>query len=209
MTLGILLAAVFLAIVALLTLSRNGGSWNMKIAWLLAALSGLAIIIGVAIYTSGPSLYEPEVENDFWGISLDATRPEIKSRRGEPETQQDDLWVYRQQDQYSDAWSTYIIRFENKRIRYILYRGADRWSSPTLQGVRLYDSAAKVRKTFGEPSHVSSSDDGFAEIYSYSAYQVFFWVANDEVSGYGIYNPATGPVDFDRTVQEQLEKAER
>jgi hypothetical protein len=209
MTLGILLAAVFLAIVALLTLSRNGGSWNTKIVWLLAALSGLAIIIGVAIYTSGPSLYEPEVENDFWGISLDATRPEIKSRRGEPETQQDGLWVYRQQDQYSDAWSTYIIRFENKRIRYILYRGADRWSSPTLQGVRLYDSAAKVRKTFGEPSHLSSPDDGFPGIYSYRDYKVFFWVENDEVSGYGIYNPEWGPVDFDRKVLQLLENTER
>lgn len=209
MTLGILLAAVFLAIVALLTLSRNGGNWNRKILWLLAALSGLAIMIGVAIYTSMPSLYEPEVENDFWGISLDATRPEIKSRHGEPHTQEDDLWVYRQQDQYSDAWSTYIIRFEKKQIRYILYRGSDRWSSPTLQGVRLYDSAAKVRKMFGEPSYVSSSDEGFPGIYSYSAYQVFFWLENDEVSSYGIYNRASGPVDFDRKVQQQLEKTER
>jgi hypothetical protein len=30
-----------------------------------------------------------------------------------------------------------------------------------------------------------------------------------EVSGYGIYNPAWGPVDFDRKVQQQLDKTER
>lgn len=209
MTLGILLAVVFLLIVALLTLSRNGWNWNTKILWLLGALSGLAIMIGAAIYMSVPSLYEPEVENDFWGIPLDATRPEIKSRRGEPETQEDDLWVYRQQDQYSDAWSTYIIRFENKQIWYILYRGTDRWSSPSLQGVRLNDSADQLRNAFGKPSQVLASDDEFSGIHSYSDYRVFFWLENGAVSGYGIYNPAWGPVDFDRTVQQQLEKTAR
>lgn len=206
MTLGILLAAVFLVIVVLLTRSRNGWNWNKRILWLLGALGGLAILIGAAIYVSVPSLYEPAVENDFWGVSLDATRPEIKSRRGEPETQNDDFWVYRLHHQYSDAWSIYIIRFENKQIRYILYRGTDRWSSPSLQGVRLKDSAGQVRKTFGEPSHVSTSDDDTPGIYSYSNYRVFFWLENGEVSGYGIYNPAWGPVEFDHKVQQQLEK---
>jgi len=209
MTVGIFLAAAFLAIVALLTLSRNGRNWNAKILWLLAALAALAIVIGAAIYVGVPSLYQPHVENDFWGIALDATKPEIKSRRGEPQMQQDELWLYRQRDQYSDAWSTYLIRFENKQIRYILYRGTDRWSSPSLQGVRLKDSAEQVRKTFGEPSHISASGDESQKIYSYSGYRVFFWLEHGKVTGYGIYNPAWGPVDFDHRVQQQLEKPER
>ncbi len=141
---------------------------------------------------------KPKVEEIFWGITLNASKADLKFMKGEPTKIEESDWTYETKKEYGNDWSVYRISFRDDKIRYIQYTGSSWLDSPDLQEIRLNDSSQKVHSKFGDPTHTAISDDQLRRIYSYDNYHVFLVLERDQVQTYGIFNPAFGPLQFSK-----------
>ena len=195
---GIFLSTLVLSLTALFIVTKDRWKWKKILLWPTAILVGIAALAGGGVYVTSLIPMKPKVEEIFWGITLNASKADLKFMKGEPTKTEDDGWTYETKKEYGNDWSVYRISFRDNKIRYVLYSGSNWLDSPALQEIRLNDSSQKVHSKFGEPSHTAISDDQLRRIYSYDNYHVFFMLERDQVQAYGIFNPAFEPLQFSK-----------
>jgi hypothetical protein len=177
---------------------KKYGKKNWKNVYLGTACI-MSIVSACVIYAKpiAKNDYIPEVQKNFWGITLDASKSDIKSMKGNPsEVEKDYKWKYTIESQDSNHYSGYLIVFKDDRVRVVVYRGSNRSAAPELQGIKLFDTAAKVRSNFGEPSQVTTSTNKTNRVFIFDKYHVFFLFKKNKVIQYGIYNPKLGKLPF-------------
>jgi hypothetical protein len=189
---------VLLGTVALYVSTKDRWDWKKlvrkTILWSIAVAAGLLTVWGVVfgIYTWKES--RPKVQDNFWGIPLGATKADVKFIKGEPTTTEGDAWTYNFSDTsggYTFTY-TYAVVFRKDSVVYIDGLGG---RVENLQGIRKdYSTWYDIRKKFGEPTSVSTSDNDLARWFSYAKYQVFFRMSKNKVISLGIYNPRVGIV---------------
>lgn len=195
---GNFLSALVISVTALFIATKGRWNWKKIFLWPTAVLVSIAVLLGGGAYVISLIPTKPKVQENFWGISLNTNKADLKFMKGEPTKIEDGGWTYETKKEYGNDWSVYRISFRDDKIRYILYSGSSWLDSPELQEMRLYDSSQKVHSRFGEPTHTSVSDDQLRRIYSYDNYYVFFMLERDQVQKYGIFNPALGPLQFSK-----------
>jgi len=208
MSLGtsIFLSSILFAIIILFIVTKDRWNWKKIILWpMLVVVAVLILLIGgyyiyQYIYESKskvPDIYESkldlaEIQTNFWGISLDSTKSDIKFLKGNASYKEsnDRHWVYAIGER-----SGIHITFKNDKIYYIIYFGK-RPYGPPLQGVYIGAGYDEIIGKFGSPSYVSMSEDELQRTLSYDKYNLTFGFKEAKVYLYGIYNPAFGPVKF-------------
>ncbi len=199
---GIFLSTLVLSLTALFIATKD--RWNWKkilkniLLWPTVILLGIAALAGGGTYVISLIPTKPKVEENFWGITLNTSKADLKFMKGEPTTKtKDGGWTYTKK-KYENDWSAYRISFRDDKIRYILFAGSSWLDSPDLQEIQLNDSSQEVQSKFGEPTHTVISEDQLRRIYCYENYHVFFILEHDQVQAYGIFNPAFGPLQFSK-----------
>lgn len=190
--LGIFLSAVFLGIIALFLATRDRWNWRKIVLRPICAVLVLSILGGIGFYVYN----RPKPQTSFWGISLDSTEADVKFTKGTSADSDENLWVYNQTYSNSDREATVFVRFQDGKVKGVVFSGGGSYREPPLQGIRANDNLDKVIKKFGEPSDISRQQGELARIYSFSKYNVVFWLTANKVTMYGIYNPALGPTRF-------------
>jgi len=190
--LGIFLSAVFLGIIALFLATRDRWNWRKIVLWPICAVLVLSILGGIGFYVYN----RPKPQTSFWGISLNSTAAGVKFMKGTPADSIDEnLWVYKQ-TYSSNREATVFVRFQDGNVKGVVFSGSRSSQEPALQGIKVNDNLDKVIKKFGEPSYISRHQDELSRIYSFSKYNLVFWLTANKVTMYGIYNPALGPSRF-------------
>jgi hypothetical protein len=181
--LGIFLSSLFLGSVALFIATKDRWNWKKLALWPVGILAALC----VAFYAYSLIEDRPKAEQAFWDIPLNASKSDVKFIKGEASEKEDDVWRYITRDQ-SGNWSTaYYVHFEEDTVWCIAFYANEfsRWAA-NIQGINIGDKIDVVRRKFGEPSHVSVSDDGLKRLYTYSLYNIVFELEKNEVVGLGI-----------------------
>jgi hypothetical protein len=204
---GIFYSSLFLGVIALYIATKDRWRWKRIIFWPLGLVSLVAIGVGVFAYLS--SL--PTAQTEFWGVSLGEKKEDITFRKGAPQGEEGNVWVYTGESGSGGTEHTYKIRFEGNEVASVELwgPGAKRWSSPSLLGIRLGDSTADVSQRLGEPSKIAHDFDGMIRTYEYDEYNVCIVFVADEAKVYGIYGDDHGGGTVARTRSElvELEKA--
>ncbi len=112
----------------------------------------------------------------------------------------DDIWIY-DVKRYLGTESVFLVEFKDNKIQYVMCFG-DSVALPYLQGIRVGSNYSSIINKFGKPSFVSRSEDKLQRILSFEKYNVFFWLEQNRVIYYGMYNPRYGPVEFGKKKRE-------
>lgn len=181
--LGIFLSSIFLGWVALFIGTKDRWNWKKLTLWPVGIIAALC----VALWAYSLIEDRPKVEHAFWDIPLNASKSDVKFIKGEASEREDDMWRYITKDQ-SGNWSTaYYVHFEEDKVWAISFyaNGFSRWET-NIQGIRIGDKIDVVRRKFGEPSHVSASNNELKRLHTYNLYNVVFELEKNEVVGLGI-----------------------
>lgn len=197
LSISILLSAILLSSVALYIATKDRWNWKKIILWPLLGIVFLSVIAGIGFWIYTAVSGRPNIQNEFWGISLQATKGDIKFLKGQPTeiNDGDDIWVYVSKDSFLDQKTTHVIFFKGNKIRSILCSGSYLYAG-TIEGLGIGSTHETIIKKFGEPSYISLSEDDLERIVSFNKYQVFFSVRENKVDDFGIFNPEFGPMVF-------------
>jgi len=194
-TLGtsIFLSVVLVSVVALYIATKDRWNWKKIILWPFLGITALLVLAGIAYYISYTIGQRPRLQNTFWEITLDSTKEDVKFKKGEPTKikEKGSYWVYEISN--GNEESTYNLAFMGDDIWWIGYFGGSLWTS-SIQGLGVRSSYESVIRKFGKPSYESRSEDDLQRILSFDEYNVFFYLIENEVVVYGIYNPRFGPI---------------
>ena len=120
----------------------------------------------------------------------------------------EELWVYGEANPFSGPPGVYFVGFEDDRTRCVLYYGSTLYS-PELQGLRTGVNATEVTERLGQPAHVSMSPDGLRRVFSYPNYNMVFFLEQNRVYAFGIYDPSFGQLEFETVPPAGTEKESR
>ncbi|MBI2999219.1 MAG: hypothetical protein HYY46_12365 [Deltaproteobacteria bacterium] len=196
---SILLSAIFLGVIALFITTKDRWKWKNILRWSAISLLVLAVLLGSSVYIYHWISNRPKLSERFWDVPLDATKNDIKFLKGAPSEKRDgdNVWVYKWEKDSNCRDSTYAIFFDNDKIRFIGYYGPNSVCSPHgIQGINLGASYQMVLKKFGQPNHVTISEDDLERTISFTKYNAFFTLRENHVTAYGIFNPAFGPIKY-------------
>ena len=161
----------------------------------------IIVLAGAGLYSFWRYTQRPQVQTEYWDISLDSTKLDIKFLKGAPTKVEGKVWRF----------ETYDVIFEGESdtIRYVLYRGGksrdDDFHSTGIQGIYPNTRLEEVLKKFGDPSNISTSKNGTKRIYSFERYRVFFELEKNKVTFLGMYNSESGPVHFAEEMSDDSE----
>ena len=115
------------------------------------------------------------VEGEGWrGFRVGATREELITEFGKPENDPKSQWLQWRQKYHihclvDDTRGAFELRFDQG------------FKGETAGGVEIGSSEDKMRKTYGEPEHVTANGNG-AKKFEFSKKGVLFWTFNGKVS---------------------------
>ncbi len=204
MTLGtsIFLSALLLGVIALYIATKDRWNWKKIILWPFFGITVLSILAGLGLYIYSQIQDRPAVQNTFWDIPLSSTKEDVIFLKGAPtKRDKDGRWIYRLKREFGRE-SAFTIQFKENNIHYVACLGTDFLTSPHLQGMRVGSKYESMINKFGRPSFVSRSEDELERILSFENYNVFFWLEQNKVISYGMYNPRFGPVEFRKKKRE-------
>lgn len=183
--LSIFLSSLFLGIIILFIFTRDRWNWKKIIIKSVVIILVISLISGLAIFIGHKMSNAPKKMNEFLGISLTDTKDDILFLKGEPtKITEEGYWDYEE--------SNFFIAFENNKVKYILCFA----NFPFLQGIKMHSESKKVINKFGPPSSKDISPSKTIHCYWYKKYNVFFWLEQDRVIAFGIYNPEFGLIKF-------------
>jgi len=196
--LAIFLSAVIISLVLLFNFTKD--RWNWKKILLTVGILILIIALALGIRYFIIPLYNynaPETATEFWEIPLGSSKADIKFLKGEP-SEIDSVnsnWLYLT-GKYN--YEAYRVNYYDDKVVSIVYYCSDySYSAHKLSGrVYIGYNLQSLKDFFGEPTGVSSHKDGVARIYSFEKYQVLFFLKENKVFGYGIYNPQYGTIHY-------------
>jgi len=131
--LGIFLSAVFLGIIALFLATRDRWNWRKIVLRPICAVLVLSILGGIGFYVYN----RPKPQTSFWGISLDSTEADVKFTKGTSADSDENLWVYNQTYSNSDREATVFVRFQDGKVKGVVFSGSGSYREPPLQGRSL------------------------------------------------------------------------
>ena len=202
--LAIFLSSLILGLIFLFHSTKDRWNWKkiMKIASIILLL--LLIIFSLYYYffllSNNSSFQKPSQATEFWGIKLGSSADDVKFIKGIPAKADsiNSVWLYIYRPDGHKEYH-YKINFNKNIVTSVLYFGTDdRYLPPylfgrdfsgyTLQGIKDY---------LGEPTSMSSSQDGLKRLFSFDAFNVVFFLEEDRVFGYGIYDPKYGTYKYE------------
>ena len=184
----VLLAAVFLGIVALYLDTRDRWNWAKLTRFMILALALLVGGIGGWIYWS--SLPPTSPVSELWDISLGASKSDVRFLKGEPsEIMELGTWAYT-----TSRSSTYYLVFgdADEVIRILVVSATGYGSGASLFGVRTGFGAKRLVDRLGEPSRVVPLSNDLRRAYLYSHLNTVFVLERGAVASYGIYDVEAG-----------------
>ena len=179
--------------------TRDRWKWR-KIA--IRTLLGVLVLGGaLAIIVGGYFAYETRVVavTNFMGLKLPDTKADIKFKKGIAQHESEALWGFRDKD---GKWES-LVRFRNEKVRWIVYIGDCTYCN-SLNGLGIGTSYEELINKLGTPTQVSPSGDGLKRLVSFAKTNQFFQLERGRVFGFGIYDPASGPIEYLKGEQERL-----
>ncbi len=196
---AIFLSAALLGLVALFIATKDRWNWKRISKFAIGLPVLLIAITGFSIWGYTTFRDRPQLQREFWGIPLTATRADVRFMKGEPSEITELDWVYYIKDNTSgNNIAAHVIRWEPAgTVRYVMYAtSSGNFIHPSLQGFQVDSSYASIISELGSPDHVSTSTDGLSRMLSYAKYQTFYIFEQAKLKSYGTYSPASGPREF-------------
>ena len=138
---------------------------------------------------------EPQVQTEYWGLSLGSSKSDVKFLKGEPkeinEGNNGESW------EFADGADGSIFRvdFVDGSIARVMRIGRDGGFYRSIQGISPgYSNLETILEKFGDPSNISISEDESSRIYNFDRYNLFFGLSKNKVNLLGIYDSRTGPI---------------
>jgi hypothetical protein len=201
MTLGtsIFLSTLMLSVVILFVVTKDRWNWKRIVRWAFVLPLGLAVIAAAGVYMYLHLQDQPKVQDDFFGIQLQATVADVKFTKGEPSAKDgEDRWIYNvgfSSDDEKDA--QYLVQFKNGRVRFVIYSAEPSIIvNPYLLGFTIGSHYQEVQKKLGAPSHTATSADDLDRMLSYDRFNSFFSFRQSKLAAYGVFDPQEGPMRF-------------
>ena len=199
---GIFLGLVFLGLILLYLKTRQTWKWRRVVGYPVLAF---AIFGGISLAVYGTkSAFDGRVRpvTEFLGIKLTDTQADIKFKKGNPTDIEDVVWSYRDEQGSSDT--SFSFKEDNK-LRIIFYTGNCSYCN------RIFDLGIgttfdAVIDKLGQPESIDTSEDFLMRLASFEKFNLIFQFAEGKVIGYGMYNPAFGPIKFKNDSDEEKEK---
>ncbi|GAB6283483.1 MAG: hypothetical protein STSR0008_22560 [Ignavibacterium sp.] len=148
--------------------------------------------------TKDISYQKPSKITELWEIKLGDSPTDIVFLKGYPDKIDSlkSIWYYNHKHftAYNEfyIYEQYELTFNGNKVSSIVYYFDERdyYFPPNLFGRTFNGYKLKGIKAYlGEPTNFASSKDGLKRVYFYSNYNVLFYLKENRVSGYGIYNP--------------------
>lgn len=198
---GIFFGTTFLGIILLYLYTRDRWKWRMIAVRTMLGVAALSGVVAISVF--GYSAYEARViaVTDFMGLKLSDTKADIKFKKGPSLHNSEALWAFRDKD---GKWET-LVRFRNDKVRWIAYVGDCTYCN-NLNGLGVGTTYDRLLEKLGKPTFISTSNDGLKRLVSFAETNQFFQLAEGKVFGFGIYDPAIGPVEYAKEAPETLIK---
>lgn len=185
---GIFGAALVIGLVALYLGTKDRWRWRRIMGWLLAAILGISLAVGLWVGWQKWSESRPRVVTEMWGISLGAKQSDVLFSKGEPTTRvSDERWEYISGPESSEY--AVIVKFEDGRVAEILSLGS-RLYMPTPEGVSVYGSAEELLARYGESQDTGVSDDGLVRTYRFREHNLLVSFDRSGLIGAGVIAPS-------------------
>ena len=205
---GIFLSSLAFVVLVLFLKTKDRWNWKRILIWSMAVIVAVPVAVGGLIYLSQLWQNRPQPQTELWGIRLNDTEADVKFKKGTSTNFVDQkvdkgTWAYAVNGYDSvipmmkvgdSAGHTYIIRFSNHRVQYVLCVDGDMPTMPNLGGINSYSSLEDVKAVVGKASHVSRSADETERVYSFDRYKVAFGFKGGRMSMVGIYDPSGGAI---------------
>jgi len=199
---GIFLGLVFLGLILLYLKTRQTWNWRRVVGYpaLVVALVGG---ISLAVY-GAKSAYDGRVRpvTEFLGIKLTDTQADIKFKKGNPTDVDDVVWSYR--DDQGTYETSFSFKKDNK-LRVVFYSGKCSYCNHIFD-LGMDSTYDAVIEKLGQPENIDISEDSLMRVASFAKLNLLFQFAEGKVIGYGMYNPAFGPITFKKASDEETEK---
>jgi len=192
---GVFLASIVLGLVYLYVQTKDRWNWKKII---LLPLSLIALFyVGVFLYEEWDSREEThryvitdKAQTEFLSISLGDKVSDVRFKKGTPwgEGRDGDVWMFHD--------STVI--FKDKKVRAVLYSGECVICNQIFGDLGIGTSYEDLQGKLGEPTSVSSSADQLKRLVSFKKQNLVFFLEQNMVFQYGIYNSKQGPITFSK-----------
>jgi hypothetical protein len=198
---GIFWGLVFVGLIVLYIFTRDRWKWRQV---LIRAVLGVIVLAGVTtVCLFGYSSYQNRIVSisEFLGVKLSDKKADVKFKKGTSPSPDESFLAYKDKD---GNWEL-VVRFRNEKVRMVEYVGVCSYCNH-LNGLGIGTSYDAVLEKLGEPTLVSTSNDGLMRLLSFSKTNQFFQLAEGKVIGFGIYDPSTGPIKFSEEQREKTDK---
>jgi hypothetical protein len=189
---GIFLGLFTIAVVILYLKTRERWNWRKIVLRPVIALVVVGGLGTVAFSAFDKYQQRPKLITEFFGLKLTDSLDDVKFKRGLSKSIKEDYWSY---DLAEGGMLT--VKFKGSKITSLFFTG-DCSLCDNLNGVHMGSAYADVIERLGEPSFVSTSDDGLMRILSFKKTNQMFIFAEGKVIGHGIYLVSNGAVKFNK-----------
>jgi len=198
--LAIFLSSLFLGVIFLFHSTKDRWNWKKIIKFTSIVLLSLSIIFSAYyiffLSSNTISYHKPIKATEFWEIKLGDSKEYVKFLKGNP-NEIDSLksvWIYTKKHYYRVEYY-YKVVFNNGIVTSIVYMG-NSYALNLLGRYFIGYNLQSIKDYLGEPTDVSSTNDGLKRVYSFSTYNVVFYLKKNKVFAFGIYNPSYGTYKY-------------
>ena len=192
--LGIFLSSLFLGIIFLFNATKDRWNWKkILLVWPLIVILVVGVIGGGGLYIYNQYENRLIVYDTYLNIPLNASEADVIFLIGDD---------YLQRSYNKDKSAVYISYFEEDIGQHIRFREDKIWrischsessySCPSLNRIRLHDSANEVKENLGEPDIVSVTDDNLERMWIYKKFNIYMMLSKGKVDSFGIFEPSLG-----------------
>jgi hypothetical protein len=215
--LAIFLSSIILGLIFLFNSTKD--RWNWKRIFMYSGIILFSLILLSSIYyffffpSINSSYQKPYKSTELWEIKLGDSPKDVIFLKGYPDELDslNSIWYYKHK--HYTAYNKYYIYeqyeliFNKDKVSSILYLFDERdyYFPPNLFGRTFNGYKIKgIKDYLGEPTNFTSLKDGLTRVYFYSNYDALFYLKENKVFGYGIYNP-----EYKIKPEELLQKREK
>lgn len=191
---GIFYGLVFIGLILLYAVTRDRWKWKKIGKWgallLLVPIVGIGAWVGVTSYVDSRAKFQAE----FWGVSPGIAKDELIFRKGKPDQEQEEYFVYGK----GEDNVYYAVSFRNEKVRAIraVVPSDKPYALPAMQGISNYSSLDDIERKFGAADKVSETKDKTRRLLSFLKYGVFFELEKGTVVSLGAFDPKEGQLIF-------------